>query len=265
MRSLPVKPIPGYKPVCRLENSAMQFEFRVDPAEVHWGYHLEIDEQLTVGGMVKYIRGIVIDSVSITVETGAGGVEELRRIANFVYEHMVHARRTGETLRFVSTSPLYPWDLQVFIRNIGNLKLDGVTKNYKLTLEMSVVKNNLEMDVYEISSLLGKQVEGITNLAMIHIVQAGETLSSIAKRYYGDERLGGKLILEVNENKGKISGEYISPGTRLIIPYAPHIREYSTYVLQPDGDYVNVLENPFYNVSNFASQSSTSQPDNSNQ
>lgn len=49
-----------------------------------------------------------------------------------------------------------------------------------------------------------------------HIVQPGETLSSIAKRYYGTTTAVGKIL---EANRGVLDNpDRIRPGTKLIIP-----------------------------------------------
>jgi hypothetical protein len=225
--------------LCTLFDSQSRFEFRIDPTEVSWGFHLETDEQLTVGGMVKYIVGLIIDNVRATVEVGIGGIEELKRIQNFVYAHMVRARKSGEPLRF--QNPAFPWDLNVYIKNIGGLRQDGVTKNYKLELDMTVLKNNLEMDVFEISDMIGDMVEGITNIATIHTATTSDTLQSIAEQYYADAELGKKLILDVNSNNQAIDGNYVKPGAQIIIPYLTRDPGGNVYVPQWEGGDQNVL------------------------
>ena len=50
----------------------------------------------------------------------------------------------------------------------------------------------------------------------IHIVSAGETLSSIAKKHYGD---AGKYMAIFNANKDQLSNpDKIQVGQKLIIP-----------------------------------------------
>lgn len=137
----------------------------------------------------------------------------------------------------------FPWDLNVYIKNIGGLRQDGVTKNYKLELDMTVLKNNLEMDIFEISDMIGDMVEGITNIATIHVATTNDTLQSIAEQYYADVNLGMNMIMSIPSNAQVIDGNYVKPGAEIIIPYLTYDPGGNIYVPQHYGEPENVLEN----------------------
>jgi len=224
--------------ICTLSNDQFNFEFRIDPTEVNWRYHLQTNDQLTVGGMVRYIMGLIIDDVTITVETGTGGQEEVKRIGDFVFAHMQHARKTGKTLRFQNYA--YPWDMEVFIIDIGGLKIDGVTKNYKVNLTMKVIKNNLELESFEMSDLLGSMVEGITNIATVHTVTASDTLESIAERFYGDVETGMRMLSSLPDNEAAFNPDGTPiPGSQITIPYMVRDSGGNLMIIQPGGEEIN--------------------------
>jgi len=227
--------------VCTLSNDEFQFTFRIDPTDVQWGYNLQMQEQLTVGGMVKYIMGVIIKDVTVTVEVGQGGIEEVQRIGDFVYAHMDHARKTGKTLRFQNY--VFPWDLEVFIKDINGLHIDGVTKNYRLNLVMAVIKNNLELDTFEISDILGDLVEGITNIATIHTVTASDTLASIAERYYGDVNTGIAMINRIHDNESAFNPDGTPiPGAEITIPFLTRDPGGNLLIMQPGGESINPFD-----------------------
>lgn len=232
-------PTPYYRSSCTFSDGQNPpFHFRVDPTEIKWGHRLQLSEELSVGGMVKYPMGDIFDDITVTGEVGTGGLKELMRLGEYVQAYMKDARFSGKTLRFKCNPPTpehrsqrpddpcdgtyyHAFDYTVFIKTINGLRIDGVTKNYKWNMTLGYVSNNLRIETVTRSSVL-RQVSGVNTSAHTHVVGSNETLEGISAKYYGSNNInmGISMIRGSTQNTSAFddNGE-LRPGAILLIPY----------------------------------------------
>jgi len=103
--------------------------------------------------------------------------------------------------------------------------LIGVSQPYFLHYQNSLAKIKLDASFNPLSrnevAELEKPLAPIAEdpLPRIHVVQPGETLSSISKLYYGNTKYWKALF---DANKDQIHNKHkLKPGTQLLIPYQP--------------------------------------------
>ncbi len=113
----------------------------------------------------------------------------------------------------VLASKLYIRELEVQEEN-GKLKLSGTVKN-------QYEKNQLWDEIKRVggenpTDIVADIKVSDTSALAHHTVKSGESLSKIAKQYYGDATKYNK-IFEANRDKLK-SADLIHPGDELVIP-----------------------------------------------
>jgi len=128
---------------------------------------------------------------------------------------MYGTHRLGLTLRFGPLAKEEIEDTHIFQKKISELeeKLKELEKvKNKTEDELSKTKNELNKTRVELEKL---KKEKVTPTVRTHKVGPGETLQSIAVKYYGDEK---RWVDIYNVNKDKIERGIVKPGQILIIP-----------------------------------------------
>lgn len=90
-------------------------------------------------------------------------------------------------------------------------------------------------------SLLGSSPAGAVANSFVHVVRSGETLASIAQRYYGDPRRESVLVAE--NGLSEHGGSAIVVGLRLVIPWVDH------HIVEEGQTWAGIAEHYYGNVS----------------
>jgi hypothetical protein len=93
-----------------------KFVFRVDPYNVTWSYSLRTHTDNTYGGKVIQLLGVSLGDLSVDIVTGAGGLEEAKRVMGFFREMYLWQRDQQQLATF--SYPQKKYNLQVWAKNI---------------------------------------------------------------------------------------------------------------------------------------------------
>ena len=97
--------------LCTLSYGNRVFRFRTNPNQVWWTYELITHVDETYGGRVIQLLGTRLGDLTIKVECGAGGWDELMRMVMFLRDLLVD-QRNGNTALFEYTTR--NWKLHVY-------------------------------------------------------------------------------------------------------------------------------------------------------
>lgn len=136
----------GERGVASLKFKDKTFWFRTNPNSIRWKYNMNTKTENTYGGRVIQLLSVNIGDMAVIAEAGAGGVEEMERVNNFMRDMMIE-QRDGTTATFEYTTR--GWKMNVYIINVPfQDQWNAVTREFTLQFKVQedvsgVVTSNL--------------------------------------------------------------------------------------------------------------------------
>jgi hypothetical protein len=143
-----------------------KFFFRVDPTAINWSYKLNTSEEQTYGGKVIQLLGVSLGTLSISLESGSGRREELRRVLYYFKDLALWQKGTGRTVKFYY--PPRKYSLRVVFKSVNFTdNLQNVTFPYQLNFLVEEDLNGL-ITKKTLSAELNKIADGIGYIKSIY-------------------------------------------------------------------------------------------------